>query len=46
MRSLDDALHDAGVIAKIDKGEVLAVLTAMSNPATDRHPLPNFVYAY
>ena len=30
---VDDALHDAGVVAQVDEGEVLAVLAAPGDPA-------------
>ena len=34
--AVDDALHDAGVVAQVDEGEVLAVLAAAADPAAHR----------
>src|SRR4051812_18747729 len=34
---VDHALHDTGVVAQVDEGEVLAVLPATGHPAADRH---------
>ena len=31
--AVDDALHDAGVVAQVDEGEVLAVLATPADPA-------------
>ena len=35
---VDDALHDAGVVADVDEGEVLAVLAPASHPAAHARP--------
>src|SRR5690606_10186252 len=34
---VDDALHDAGVVAQVDEGEVLAVLPPTRHPSAQRH---------
>ena len=34
--AVDDALDDAGVVAQVDEGEVLAVLAAAGHPAAQR----------
>ena len=33
---VDDALHDAGVVAHVDEGELLAVLAAAARPSRRR----------
>ena len=38
-RVVDDALHDAEVVADVDEGEVLAVLAAAGDPAAHVHGL-------
>ena len=36
--AVDDALHDAGAVAEVDEGEVLAVLAPAGDPAAERRP--------
>ena len=35
--AVDDALDDAGVVAQVDEGQVLAVLAPARHPAAQRH---------
>ncbi len=44
-RARHDALHDAGVVAEVDEGQVLAVLTALGDPAAHRDPDAHVVCA-
>ena len=37
--AVDDDLDQAGAVAQVDEGEVLAVLAAAGHPAAQRHPL-------
>ena len=44
-RAVDDALGDAGVVAQVDEGEVLAVLPAGRDSAAERHGLADVLGA-